>query len=68
MDANRGERLLPSLWPKIDVALSEENRPNRLRFTSDVLQCFADNGVDLSLIINMDEDVRSCAQHLGTNQ
>ncbi len=29
------------------------------------LRCFANNGVDLSYALKMDEDVRSCAQHLG---
>ena len=66
MDPNRGAGLLCSLWPKIDTALSDERRADRLRFISDFLQCFADNGVDLSEVMNLDEDVRSCAQHLGT--
>jgi hypothetical protein len=66
MDANTGAKLFSSLWPKIDVALSEENRADRLRFISALLQCFAANGAELSQIMNIDEDVRSCAQHLGT--
>ena len=65
MDANRAARLLCSLWPKIDAALSEENRSDRLRFISDLLQCFADNGLDVSQVLNLDEDICSCAQHRG---
>lgn len=67
MDSAKGARLLSSIWPKVDADLSEENRADRLRFISDLLSCFAANGVDLSRVMGLDEDVRSCAQHLGTN-
>ena len=66
MHAADGARLLASLWPTIDLALSEENRASRLQFISDLLRTFARNGTDLSDVLNIDEDVTSCAQHLGT--
>lgn len=65
MDAQRGARLFASLWPNVDLALSEESRPTRLQFISDLMRTFARNGVDLSEVLNIDEDVRSCAEHLG---
>ena len=65
MDSNSGVSLLATIWPKIDAALSEETRSDRLRFISDLLRCFENNGTDLSRVLNIDEDIRSCAQHLG---
>lgn len=67
MDAQRGARLLASIWPNIDLALSEENRPTRLQFISDLLRMLGRNGVDLTDVLGIDEDIRSCAAHLGTS-
>ena len=66
MDAQRGVRLLAQIWPDVNRALSEENRPTRLRFISDLLRVFSRNGIDLSDVLEVDEDIRSCAEDLGT--
>ena len=66
MDSQRGARLLAMIWPNIDLALSEENRPTRLQFISDLLRMLGRNGVDLTDVLGIDEDIRACASHLGT--
>ncbi|WP_436715811.1 hypothetical protein U8335_26655 [Roseiconus lacunae] len=65
MDAERGVSLLANLWPKIDLALSKESRADRLRFITDLLRTFQANGVDLSQVLRIDEDIRLCAENLG---
>lgn len=65
MDTHTGARLLVALWPKINLTLSEQPRADRIRFIGDLLQCFAKNGVDLSQVAAIDEDIKLCVEAMG---